>query len=97
MARDVIRYLSALLRAPPRPPLRRAVILPSIEPPESRGNLLGVEALRVAGAATALLAAALLLAAGLLWRERHAPRAAMNAGIEAPAAITYLPVPQGRG
>jgi len=53
-----------------------------------RGGLLTAESVRVAGAAAALFAAGLLLAAGLLWRERdRAHRLALEAAPGAPAAL----------
>lgn len=82
--------LSAGLSRPTRRPVVSA--LPSCveaHPARSPG-LLGAEAARVAGAVAALVVSALLLAGGLLWRER------VRTGVDAataPAMTVAVPGP----
>jgi uncharacterized iron-regulated membrane protein len=70
--------------------------LPShVEAHRSRHRgLLDAEAFRVAGAVVALVASALLLTGGLLWRERARAREAPQA-IEAPLPDAAAASPRG--
>jgi len=63
--------------------MRTSLLLQHVEVPRTSTGLMEAEMLRMAGAFAALIVAALLLAAGLIWRE-HAGSA--DARFEPPVA-----------